>query len=299
MMQKNEMNLHICLICGSKRFDHFLEVKDLFLTNEIFQLEKCHGCGLLYTIPRPDANALPAYYESVDYTSHNVKERSLKNQLYRIARNFALHRKLKMIEKYVQKGRILDIGTGTGEFLKHCKDHGWHTTGIELNDGARKKATEEYGLRVLPSDEFARIENTRFDVITMWHVLEHLENPEEQFLLNYKMLEKGGLLVMALPNYESWDAFHYKQYWAAYDVPRHLFHFSIESVKLLSEKTGFKLEEHRPLKLDAYYISLLSEKYRNNRFGYYNALIKGLRSNLAARSGKFGYSSWVYLLSKK
>lgn len=288
-----------CLLCEGSNFLDFLELKDYFLSQEKFKLARCQSCGLLYSSPRPTPDSIQAYYNSDEYISHNTKQRSLKNLLYRQARKKALRWKLNIINRYVREGRILDIGAGTGEFLNYCRKHGWEAMGVEPNASAREKAFVDYGLKVQDANDFSMIGNASVDVISMWHVLEHMEDPLEQFYLNYRLLKKDGLLVLALPNYESWDANHYGRYWAAYDVPRHLFHFTKESVKRLSDKTGFRIEGIQALKLDAYYISLLSEKYAHGKMNYLKAFLNGWRSNRAAKMGKFGYSSWVYLIKKK
>jgi 2-polyprenyl-3-methyl-5-hydroxy-6-metoxy-1,4-benzoquinol methylase len=288
-----------CLVCDGSNFQNYLELQDYFLSKEMFKLTKCLECGLLYTMPQPHIKSLARYYDSEEYTSHNTSKWSLKNLIYLQARRFALSLKLRMIERYFKKGRILDIGGGTGEFLNHCRKRGWDVIGIEPSSIARENAFVTHGLEFLESVEILETEEESMDVITMWHVLEHMEDPAKQFQINYRLLKPGGLLVVALPNYESWEADYYGKFWAAYDVPRHLFHFSQKSLTQLSEKSGFRIEEIRPLKLDAYYISLLSEKYAHGKMSYFKAFLNGWRSNTAAKKGKFGYSSWVYLLRKK
>jgi 2-polyprenyl-3-methyl-5-hydroxy-6-metoxy-1,4-benzoquinol methylase len=298
-MQGIHPDLKECFGCGGKEFKKHLSLKDYFLTQEDFNLFRCSICGLLYTLPRPAANKINSYYESEEYTSHNTNQSSLKNVLYKLARKKALNRKLGMIQNHVSKGSMLDIGSGTGEFLEHCKNRGWEVIGVEPNDTAREKAINSYGLKIMDNKALKELPKGSYDVITMWHVLEHIEDPLAQVKLNHELLKPGGLFVLALPNYESWDANHYGKFWAAYDVPRHLYHFTRESVQYLSDKTDFNIEEILPLKLDAYYISLLSEKYMNKKPNYIMAAKIGWKSNHAAKMGKFGYSSWVYFLKKK
>jgi len=298
MMQTSSTSLK-CLVCEGRYFENYLELQDYFLSKEMFRLSKCQACGLLYTLPKPHSESLARYYNSSEYTSHNTSKWNLKNLLYMQARKFALNQKLRMIEKYVDKGKILDIGAGTGAFLNHCRNRRWDVFGVEPSSIAREKAFITHGLKLMDSDETLSSGNESIDVITMWHVLEHMEDPAKQFQTNYQLLKADGLLVVALPNYESWDAYHYGKFWAAYDVPRHLFHFSQESLTQLSERSGFRVEEIRPLKLDAYYISLLSEKYAHGKMNYFSAILNGWQSNKAAKKGKFGYSSWVYILKKK
>jgi 2-polyprenyl-3-methyl-5-hydroxy-6-metoxy-1,4-benzoquinol methylase len=300
MMQTSTLSTSLkCPACDGSNFVDYLELQDYFLSKEKFRLSKCQKCGLLYTLPQPHYESVARYYDSSEYTSHNTSKRSLKNLLYMQARKFAISQKLRMIEKYINKGKIFDIGGGTGEFLNHCRKRGWGVSGIEPNSIAREKAFVTHGLKLFDSDKILAAEWESMDVITMWHVLEHMEDPAKQFQTNNQLLKPDGLLVVALPNYESWDANHYGKFWAAYDVPRHLFHFSQESLTQLSERSGFRVEEIRPLKLDAYYISLLSEKYAHGKMNYFSAFLKGWQSNKAAKKGKFGYSSWVYIMKKK
>jgi len=288
-----------CFACDETLFQNHLLVKDYFLSKEDFQLIRCRNCGLLYTFPAPDPEIISAYYDSKEYTSHNTEKRSFKNVLYRLARRRALDLKLKMIHKHVRPGTLLDIGAGTGDFLNHCRNKGWSATGIEPNNLARERAMAEFGLEILEPQSMAAIPPASMDVITMWHVLEHLHDPAEQVKTNMKLLKTDGLLVLALPNYESWDANYYGKFWAAYDVPRHLHHFTQKSVMCLAEKSGLKIVEVQPLKFDAYYISLLSEKYANGKMNFLKAFFNGWRSNLSAKNNNFGYSSWVYLLKRK
>jgi 2-polyprenyl-3-methyl-5-hydroxy-6-metoxy-1,4-benzoquinol methylase len=300
MMQTSTLSTSLkCPVCDGSNFADYLELQDYFLSKEKFRLTKCLRCGLLHTMPQPHSKALARYYNSAEYTSHNTSKRSLKNLLYMQARKFAISQKLRMIEKYIIKGKIFDIGGGTGEFLNHCRKRGWGVSGVEPNSIAREKAFVTHGLKLFDSDEILAAEWESMNVITMWHVLEHMEDPAKQFQTNNQLLKPDGLLVVALPNYESWDAYHYGKFWAAYDVPRHLFHFSQRSMAQLSERTGFRIEEIRPLKMDAYYISLLSEKYTHGKMNYFRAFLNGWQSNMIAKKGKFGYSSWVYILKKK
>lgn len=288
-----------CPVCDQTHFQDYLELQDYFLSKELFVLIKCLGCGLLFTHPKPEIGLITKYYLSKDYTSHNTSINSLKNLLYKLARNISLRRKLRMIENHSGQGTLLDIGAGTGDFLNTCHKKGWNVYGVEPNNRARKLAFHEHGLDLYENLQESTFKKGSLDVVTMWHVLEHLENPLEQLKLNYKLLKPDGLMVVALPNYESWDADYYGKYWAAYDVPRHLFHFSKQSIIKLSEKAGFETADIKPMKLDAYYISLLSEKYACGKMNYLKAFLNGWRSNAVAKSGKMGYSSWAYFFLKK
>lgn len=288
-----------CIICKGVEFEFALESKDYFLSQQIFKLYRCKSCGLMFTRPQPGITAIMEYYNSNEYTAHNTDSHTLKNFLYKYARNIALKAKLRMIRKYFKTGKLLDFGSGTGEFLNHCHKSGWDVMGIEPNSLARERSIQKYHLNIGNSDDFDNIHVKSFDVITLWHVMEHHNDPVKLMMTNHKLLKTGGLLVIALPNYESWDADFYGKFWAAYDVPRHLYHFSQTAVSLLVEKSGFKIHEIRPLYFDSYYISLLSEKYKRGKTNYFRAMVNGFRSNFNAIRGNSGFSSWVYLMTKQ
>lgn len=299
-MAKEELLPQHCFICNGTKFWDFLRLNDYFFSQEEFTLSKCITCGLLYTMPQPDAISLHKYYNSEEYTSHNTSHRSLKNLLYIQARKVSLSLKLRMIQKHQEaKGQILDIGAGTGEFLNYCRAYDWNIIGVEPNAKARKIAYERHEIVLQNEADLSILEKGSTDVITMWHVLEHITDPLSQLETNYQLLNKSGLLVLALPNYESWDANKYGRFWAAYDVPRHLYHFTKKSVSMLAEKSGFRVVEINPMKFDSFYICLLSEKYMHGKMNYIKAFVNGLRSNRLAQKEKFGYSSLVYLLKKK
>jgi len=285
-----------CVACGEKNFVKHFSLKDYFLTMEDFSLIRCVNCGLLYTQPFPEPGHINRYYDSQEYTSHTSASLTVKNVLYRIARRIALSYKLGLIKNYSDVGKILDVGAGSGDFLNYCRTKGWIVEGIEANTNARITAKEKFGLELHPSTNEYKPSSAKFDVITMWHALEHFPNPQDQIEFNRKHLNDDGLMLIALPDHESWDAFYYREFWAAYDAPRHLFHFTRKSVRLLVEKSGFKIVELRPMLLDAFYISLLSEKYAHGKTNYAKAFINGIRSNFAARNQRYSFSSYIYVL---
>jgi len=288
-----------CVACGEKKFVNHLSVKDYFLTLEEFSLMRCLNCGLLFTHPVPEPDYADKYYQSKEYTSHASGGFTFKNLIYRTARRIALRNKLGLIEKYSNVGKILDIGAGGGDFLNYCKSKGWLVEGIEINSTARLTAKRNFGLEFQTSVNEVRLSSAKFDVITMWHVLEHLHNPRTQMEMNRELLLDHGLMLIALPDYESWDACYYGKFWAAYDAPRHLFHFTRKSFQILAEKSGFRIIEVKPLLLDAFYISLLSEKYAKGKMNYLRAFINGVRSNFAASKKRYSFSSYIYILKKQ
>ncbi|MEI6575727.1 MAG: class I SAM-dependent methyltransferase [Bacteroidota bacterium] len=253
----------------------------------------------MFTNPRPSPEELPSYYESKDYISHSDENKGLLSIVYQQARKYALAQKFKLLKHLPAGSKILDYGCGTGNFLHYCKQHGLDTLGIEPNTNARNTATQLHKLRVEEENYVHKLEPSSFDAITLWHVLEHVPLLQERFATLVQALKPGGLLIIALPNANSWDAHYYKEFWAAYDVPRHLYHFAPASFRRLIQNFPLEFIRQEPMKLDAYYISLLSEKYKSGNSGYLDAFLKGWKSNADAKSNLGNYSSLIYILKKK
>lgn len=287
-----------CPICGDTHQKSYLKTKDYFLTKESFSLTQCENCGFIFTSPRPDAADLSKYYQSEAYLSHHSRGVSPLRLVYQILRKRNIRGKYQLINQYVQKGNILDIGCGTGEFLSFFKKNGWDTSGIEPDISARNFAREKWNIHVLDEPEITKLDTATFNLVTMWHVLEHVSDINQRVAEVFRLLKPGGYFIAALPNPKSWDAEHYQEYWAAWDVPRHLFHFSEHNIIQLSEKHGFKFNKSVPMTLDSYYISLVSEQYRGRHFPYFVALKNGSRSNKLAKTGA-GYSSMIYIFQKE
>src|SRR5690606_25428262 len=243
--------------------EHFLVCKDHSVTKEEFNLIKDVESDMLVTTPQPDAENLFKYYDSDDYISHTDSKRSLFEKVYQLIKQYSLHKKLRIINRFSPtKGTLLDVGAGTGDFLQCSKKGGWQIQGVEPNIKARKLADEK-GVHLL--DDIDEVTNQKFDVITLWHVLEHIPNLESYIIKLKGLLKDNGILVIAVPNYKSYDAKYYKEFWAAYDVPRHLWHFSIKSIKFLFSKEKMKVVKILPMVFDSYYVSLLSEKYKTGK----------------------------------
>ncbi|MBR9998066.1 MAG: class I SAM-dependent methyltransferase [Cyclobacteriaceae bacterium] len=286
-----------CPVCGSKDIKNFIICKDHFLSGESFAINECGDCSFRFTNPRPIESELDKYYDSKDYISHNTPSVKLIDFIYRIARKYTLNKKLKLIHSLSPKVSLLDIGCGTGEFLHACKQDGWKIHGVEKNAKARKRAEEILGQKIIP-DLFDFKNDGEFNIITLWHVLEHL--PDLHGVMSHlkKILSGKGYLIIAVPNHRSYDAEKYKAYWAGYDIPRHLSHFNQKSFKILARLHDFKIKSILPMKLDSFYISLLSEKYRNNRNKYLSSFITGLKSNSYAKKHNNDYSSLIFILKK-
>lgn len=272
---------------------HFLKVKDFSVSQETFDLYHDETLDMLVTHPQPALDVLGKYYESADYISHTDSKRSLFEKAYHFVKDIALKNKLDLINSYQpSKGRILDIGAGTGDFLAVAKNNGWKTVGVEPSDKAKSIAK---GKGVSFVENTAELENHSFDVISMWHVLEHVPNLEEQITELKRLLKPTGTLIVAVPNFKSFDAKHYGQFWAAYDVPIHFWHFSKKAIQLLFAKEKMTLQKVLPMKFDSFYVSLLSEKYKNGKMNYFKAFFIGLQSNWKAKKN-MEYSSHIYII---
>jgi SAM-dependent methyltransferase len=284
-----------CPCCKTTQFNHFITCKDYTVSGETFSIVNCVACGFKFTNPRPSDSELGRYYKSEEYISHSNTSKGLMAKLYHFVRAYTLGKKVDLLSKYVSRGTILDYGCGTGMFLSTCQKAGWKVYGMEPDDGARKIASE---LQVKAFPNLAELKlsipSVRFDSITLWHVLEHVNDLEEALTFFRSSLTDQGVLVIAVPNYSSFDAQYYKEFWAAYDVPRHLYHFDIVSVSKLLGSYGFKLIDTHPMKFDSFYVSMLSEKYKTGRIKYLNAFLTGLKSNLKAKHAK-DYSSVIYV----
>lgn len=274
-----------------KNLDFYLECKDYTVSNEMYNLLYNKEYDLLITDPVP--SDLSKYYESDTYISHTDTSESLIDKVYKTVRNYTLKKKLKLINSYKLSGKkILDIGAGTGDFLNICKENGWNINGVEPSEKAQKIAAQK-GIDL--QSDLSEYGIEKYDIITMWHVLEHVPN-----LLHYidtikKVLKPDGVLIIAVPNYKSYDAKYYKNYWAAFDVPRHLWHFSKTSISKLFSKINIDVVKVLPMKFDSYYVSLLSEKYKNGKMKPLSAIYRGFISNLKATTTK-EYSSHIYIL---
>lgn len=274
----------------------FLKVKDYSVSKETFQLIYNEDMDMLETFPQPSLEKLPGYYKSDDYISHTDGKRNLFEKAYHTVKSIALKRKLKLIDRFSNtEKQLLDFGCGTGDFLETAKQNGWQITGIEPNEKARTIANQKTNNAVFDADYFLKLNLGSFDVITLWHVLEHLPDLDTHIIQFKKLLKPNGTLIVAVPNFKSYDANHYKEFWAAYDVPRHLWHFSKTAISKLVSKQNLEVVQMHPMLFDAYYVSLLSEKYKTGKMNPFKAFWIGWRSNCKAkRSG--AYSSLIYVI---
>ncbi|WP_336127517.1 class I SAM-dependent methyltransferase [Mesoflavibacter sp. CH_XMU1422-2] len=273
-----------------------LYIKDHSVSGEMFQLKKNEKYGFLETFPQPKTNQLSEYYKTEDYISHTDAKRNWFEKAYHLVRRFSLKQKLKLINGFKTETKtLLDVGCGTGDFLKTAKDNNWIVSGIEPNAEARTIANQKTENAVFDIEQLNNFESNSFDVITLWHVLEHLPDLEYQISILKKLLKPKGRLVVAVPNYKSFDANYYNQFWAAYDVPRHLWHFDQNSISKLFASIDMEIEQLKPMLFDAFYVSLLSEQYKSGRKNIFKGFYNGLRSNLNASRTR-EYSSLIYVL---
>jgi 2-polyprenyl-3-methyl-5-hydroxy-6-metoxy-1,4-benzoquinol methylase len=288
-----------CPVCGSSDIHPLLTAKDHSVSGEEFVIWQCQSCTLRFTQDVPDESSIGPYYQSQDYISHSNTSKGLLNKLYQAVRKFTLGQKSGLVISHTTNhGRILDIGAGIGAFLNEMKGKGWDIEGIEPDYGARQQAKNLFAIDLKPTPELQHIPHDSFDAITLWHVLEHVESLQDYVALLKQLLKKNGKIFIAVPNYSSLDADLYGNRWAAYDVPRHLYHFTPRSIEVLVQKHGMKIIARKPMWFDAFYISLLSSKYRTGKTSWLGAGINGIRSNLKALLNKEKASSLIYIISK-
>lgn len=289
-----------CPVCSSVEIRLKLICNDHFKTREPFPVWTCSVCGFSFTQDHPDEAAMGIYYESDDYISHSDSSESLVNKIYRLVRRRMLRKKRSFVNNAtgLETGTILDIGSGTGHFTAEMRNAGWIVRGIEINEKARNASVENFGLHTISPSDISSLESNSFDTITLWHVLEHFNDLHSYIYEINRLLKPGGTCIIALPNINSYDAYHYGHYWAAYDVPRHLWHFNPDTFGFLFEGKGFRMVNIRPLPLDVFYISILSEKYKGNRMSFITGMLKGSCFTFKALFNKRRSSSLIYVLKK-
>lgn len=274
----------------------YLKVKDFSVSGEVFDLVENKEFGFLQTTPQPASDKLSDYYKSDDYISHTNSKRNVFEKVYHIVRRISVNQKLKLINSFGSTEKtLLDVGCGTGDFLQTAKNNGWEIFGIEPNQEARTIANIKVTNAVFNTEKLSEFKNESFDVITLWHVLEHLPNLEDQIAVFKKLLKPQGTLIIAVPNYKSYDATYYKAFWAAYDVPRHLWHFDKNAMSKLFSKISMQVTKIKPMYFDAFYVSMLSEKYKNCNMNFIKGFWIGLLSNLKAMQSKEA-SSLIYII---
>ena len=295
------MNKINCPHCDSDEVKEFLSTKDYFITRDPFFVYECDNCKVLFTYPVPENSVLYSkYYKSDNYLSHNKKASDLFSRLYRAVQKINIKKKIKLLEEVNKSGekKMLEIGAGTGDFMAACGNYGWRCFGVEPSDKARAVAIEFNKINLAPT--INEIGESGFSIITLWHVLEHIADLGETIEKLKSLLSPNGRLIIAVPNHRSFDARHYKQFWAGYDVPRHLYHFNKTSLSSIMKASGFDMIKTYPMIFDSFYVSLLSEKYKHNKliinylYGFTIGLISNISSVLTGES-----SSIIFIFQKR
>ena len=289
-----------CPLCGGKDFHPLFSCKDHFATGEEFAVCKCNDCTFTFTQDIPEENEIGRYYESPTYVSHSDTNKGFLNRCYHFVRGIMLRRKAGLVASLVDKSktRLLDYGAGTGYFARAMQKCGWSVTAIEKSEQARRYSQEAFGFEMQPVEALERCEKGCFDVVTMWHVMEHIQGINEFWGELYRILDDEGIAVIALPNSSSYDAQFYRENWAAYDVPRHLWHFSPSTVMKFGRKHGFVLERQYTMPFDGFYISMLSERYKGSALPALRGAWNGFIGWLASWSKKSASSSIIYVFRK-
>lgn len=287
-----------CPWCGSEKAQINLWLKDEFLSKEDFHICECLNCGLSYTMPRPNKEKIGEYYKSEEYYSHQENKKGFIPRLYESVKKINLKHKYNLATQGLNVGKMLDIGCGVGDFLHTAEEHGWTCTGVEPSEDAKAIAKTKTKANIINSEDMEKIPDATFDLITMWHVLEHVDDLKWQIEQLHRLTKTKGRIVIAVPNYKSYDAQYYKELWAAYDVPRHLSHFNKNVLTKIFKSKNLELVQTDKLIWDAYYISYMSEQYKQHKFPLLKGTFRGCISNCKARHTK-EWSSMVYIFEKK
>jgi 2-polyprenyl-3-methyl-5-hydroxy-6-metoxy-1,4-benzoquinol methylase len=290
-----------CPACYKNEPVHVFECVDHSFSHEIFSIWQCEGCKLRFTYPIPEETNIGRYYEASHYISHSDSSEGFINKLYKLARRFTLSEKRRFVQRQtgMPNGHLLDVGAGTGAFMNEMIENGWETIGVEPDYGARQKAYQLHKLSIFESAYLFELSHNSFNAITLWHVLEHVYDLHGYLHQFGNLLKKSGLLFIAVPNYTGYDGSYYQSYWAAYDVPRHLYHFSPRSIEALAAKHEFTIVKRKPMWLDAVYISMLSENYKHGRNRNLVAVFRGVVATVKTIISLKKASSLIYVLKKK
>ena len=290
-----------CPLCSSNAIKKRFACIDNFATGEQFDIYECCDCGMVFTRNFPDEKEIGRYYESPAYISHSNTSKGVINRIYQLVRKIMLKRKARLVERIASKksGRLLDYGAGTGHFARVMAAKGWSVTAIEKSDKARELALKEFSFKMHAIEQLAHIENKSLDVVTMWHVMEHIQDPDKMWSELYRILGDDGVAIIAVPNCVSYDAQKYKEHWAAYDVPRHLWHFTPSTIVRWGEKHGFQACKQYPMPFDGFYISMLSEQNMGTGLHAVKGFWNGFKGWIAQCRNRSASSSIIYVFRKK
>ena len=288
-----------CPLCTGNNLLKKLDCIDHSASKEKFTIVSCETCDFTFTNPRPDDDSLSEYYKSDTYISHTNNTKGMFNWIYHTVRKYAIRTKLNLLKRISRNKNHLDVGCGTGEFLNACQKAGYNTKGIEPSRLARNQAINNFNLSVNENTNLNQFQENQFDSISMWHVLEHVPEINKTIKEFNRILSKHGKVIIAVPNHKSWDTEHYKQFWAGWDVTIHLWHFSKLSIEKLFLKYNFKLIETKPMLFDSFYVSMLSEEYKNGKKKFIKGVVIGLISNIIGILNERGCSSIIYVFEKQ
>jgi len=290
-----------CPCCSSAAIHFALYCKDYVVSSETFELWHCEACNFRFIQNAPPENKIGRYYDSEKYQSHSLDSNSLFNKMFQLARKYSVWWRCRLVLKASKKkhGELLDIGSGVGAFAHGIKQYGWHVTALEPDEDARATADTQYAVVAQPMGNLYKLSPKSFDIITLWHVLEHVHDIHDYLIQISQLLKDDGLLIIAVPNFLSVDAKYYKKFWDAYDVPRHLHHFSHTSLLKLASKYGFAITAKKRFWLDAYFASLLSEEHKHGKKRWASATLQGLRSNLLSIADINKSSAITYIFKKR
>lgn len=301
-MSTNNLIINACPVCGGAHLKHKAECKDHYVSGETFEIVECQDCGFMLTQGFPSEAVIGRYYDTPNYISHSDTHRGPINMVYHHVRRYMLGRKARLVchQAGMRHGRLLDIGAGTGYFAATMVSRGWDVTAIEKSQSARQFARSAFRLELQPEDAlYGELKRGSYDAVTLWHVMEHLEHLNETWERVGELLKEEGVLVVAVPNPTSYDARKYGSYWAAYDVPRHLWHFTPRSMELLAAKHGFALKQSYAMPFDAFYISMLSEKYAGHGMSFLRGMFAGTLAWFSSKGNKERSSSMIYVFKKR
>lgn len=297
----NKTVYNSCPLCGSSSIYKKFTCKDYFTTGEYFNIFECKECHFQFTQDIPDEISISTYYDSPAYVSHSNTSKGIINGLYHIVRTIMLRRKVSLVKKltFMKHGKLLDYGAGTGYFAHAMQSAGWEVTAIEKSEHARKFAEDKFAIRMLSPQDIEKEEDKRYDAVTLWHVMEHIHDIHALWDHLYRILDDNGIAIIALPNSQSYDAEYYRENWAAYDVPRHLWHFAPSTIMKLGEQHDFILERRYPMPFDGFYISMLSERYKKSRLANIRGMWNGFLGWIATFDKCNASSSIIYIFRKR
>ena len=290
-----------CPLCGASEQIPYANCTDFTVSKESFTLMRCQSCGVVYTLDPPSEEQMCRYDKLNLKLKLGDSPTGLTSRLYYHVRSRMLRKKARIVESqaYRTSGSLLNYGAKTGFFSHKMERRGWKVTSVEKYHEERLFSLEMFHHRMIDVPDMALLQAGTFDVITMWHVFEHSHHPNELLDRFYELLRPGGILVMACPNIRSTDAMHYGPYWAAYDVPRHLWHFNPNSITGLAYRHGFTLMHHEKMPYDRFYISILSERHLRHRMAFLRGMLQGLRSWRISITKRGRSSSLVYVFRKR